>query len=221
MRTLLIAFSAVLFALPAGAQQGQQMKMKDDPDKAVAGGGVLPAGWSARADRDVPLTNVKFSKMGEGWHFTLGPATVVYRETDKASGNYHVAATFTQTKAPMHPEAYGVFIGGSDLKGDGQKYSYFLVRGDGRFLVKRRNGANATNVTEGWTENAAVNKVDANGKATNEFGVGVSGGKVSFTVNGKEVYSGDAANLDATGIVGLRVNHNLDVHVTGFAIHKM
>src|SRR5438105_12319635 len=29
----------------------------------------------------------------------------------------------------------------------------------------------------------------------------------------KEVYTGDAASLDVNGIVGYRVNHNLDVHL--------
>jgi hypothetical protein len=40
-------------------------------------------------------------------------------------------------------------------------------------------------------------------------------------VNGKEVYSTDAANVDTKGIIGLRVNHNLDVHIAGFAVHHI
>jgi hypothetical protein len=40
-------------------------------------------------------------------------------------------------------------------------------------------------------------------------------------VNGKEVYTGDVANLDANGVVGYRVNHNLDVHLGALGIHKM
>jgi hypothetical protein len=216
-RILQLVAVGMIAATPAFAQGGRDA----DPDKAVDGGGKLPEGWSARTDRDAPLTNVKFGKMGDGWHFTLGPAVVMYREADKATGNYHAVATFTQTKAPAHPEGYGLIVGGSDLSGANQKYTYFLVRGDGKFLVKRRTGATTANVTTEWTAHEAINKADANGKATNEVAIGVSGGKASFTVNGKEVYSTDAAKIDANGIVGMRVNHNLDIHVGGFAIHKL
>ncbi|HWZ28110.1 MAG TPA: hypothetical protein VNX15_06105, partial [Gemmatimonadales bacterium] len=72
-----------------------------------------------------------------------------------------------------------------------------------------------------WTANAAVNKADSSGKATNELAVQFKGGKASFTVNGKEVYTTDASNVDASGIIGYRVNHNLDVHLSAIGIHKL
>src|SRR5437016_3057486 len=59
------------------------------------------------------------------------------------------------------------------------------------------------------------------GKAVNELSITVRGGKVSFQVNGKDVYSADASGLDTKGIVGYRVNHNLDVHLSPLAIHKL
>src|SRR6185295_18351295 len=108
----------------------------DDEDKKVVGG-ALPAGWAARTDKDAP-NNIKFVKMGEGWHATTGSAAVLYRDADKASGNYHVSAAFTQSKA-NYPEGYGLVIGGSNLSEPSQKYTYFLVREDGNFLMKRRD----------------------------------------------------------------------------------
>ena len=71
-RVLHLAVLGMLATSPVLAQGGSAAQA--DPDKAVSGGGTLPAGWSAKTDRNAPLTNVKFSKMGEGWHFTLGPA---------------------------------------------------------------------------------------------------------------------------------------------------
>ena len=62
-------------------------------------------------------------------------------------------------------------------------------------------------------------KSDSTGRATNELSVGVSGGKAKYMINGKEVYTGDAADLN--GVVGYRVNHNLDVHLGTLGIHKM
>ncbi|MBI4421871.1 MAG: hypothetical protein HY560_13690, partial [Gemmatimonadetes bacterium] len=111
-RALWLAVVAALAAVPA---QAQQVQRTDDPDKDVAGGGKLPEGWSAKTDKGRPLTNVKFWKMGEGWHFTLGPAVIVYQEPHTASGDYRAAATFTQTKAAEHAEGYGLFVGGKNL----------------------------------------------------------------------------------------------------------
>lgn len=211
----LLALSLV--AVPLAAQQHGDMK---DPDKTVQGGGTLPAGWSARTDRNAPLTNVKFEVMGKGLHATMGPAAIFWTGADTVTGDYHTVATFTQMKAPMHPEAYGIFIGGSDLSGAAQRYTYLIVRGDGKYMIKRRNGDSVTTVVP-WTANDALVKADAAGKATNEVAILVKAGKVSFLINGKEVHSGNAADFDTKGQVGLRVNHNLDVHIAGFAVHRL
>lgn len=208
MRTLLTSLVALAIAAPVAAQ--------DDPDNAVKGGGQMPAGWHARTDKDAALDNVKFVTMGPGWHVTTGPAVIVWRDADATTGDYTLKASITQTKAPAHPESYGVFTGGKDLAGAGQQYTYYLIRGDGKFLIKRRTGATTANVTDGWTEHAAINKADAAGKATNTLEVVVSGDKASFRANGTEVWTGAASAIDAQGIAGLRINHNLDLHVSEF-----
>jgi len=214
---LTAAFSTLLwFGVAAGV-----VAQDRDPDAKIAGGGTLPAGWHARTDNR-PLADAKIQTMGTGLHTTLGPAVILWRDRDLGAGNYRVVATFTQTVNPRHPEGYGLFVGGSHL-GDAQnRYTYFLVRGDGKFLVKRRVAGDSTAaVTPNWTDNDAVVKADSTGKAVNELSIMVRGGKVTFQVNGKEVYSADASGLDTKGIVGYRVNHNLDVHLSPLAIHKL
>jgi hypothetical protein len=192
-----------------------------DPTNAVAGGGTLPTGWHAHVDRNAALANVKFVTMGSGYHATLGPAVILWRAADTASGSYRIGATFTQTKAPRYPEGYGLFFGGRDLAGAAQRYTYFLVRSDGTFLVKRRSGDSTSFVTPDWTSNPAVVRADsATGAATNEVGVAVKGDSVRFVVNGKDVFVTKASNVDVTGLVGYRVNHNLDVHVTALEVHR-
>ena len=62
----------------------------------------------------------------------------LWRPKDTASGNYTVSATIDQLGKPAHPEAYGIFIGGSDLSGPNQSYLYFLVRGTGEMFAKTR-----------------------------------------------------------------------------------
>jgi hypothetical protein len=216
-----ISFVAATLLLVSGRLAGQQAPAHD-PDQAVAGGGVFPSGWQVRTERNAPLGLVKFIAMGGGYHATMGPAAIMWRDADVATGNYHTVATFTQTKAPMHPEAYGLIFGGQHLADSAQSYTYFLVRGDGSFSIRRRAGfANKPTAIVEWTPNAAVHKADSTGAATNEVAVLVNDGKVSFTVNGTEVYSTTPDKVDAAGIVGYRVNHNLDVHLSAIGIHKL
>ncbi|HXF96778.1 MAG TPA: hypothetical protein VNI61_11825 [Gemmatimonadales bacterium] len=213
---------AVALSLPLAAQA--------DPDRPVTGGGTLPAGWRAqtdwnlRANQAPSLENVKFAAMGNGYHATLGPAAIFWRDADTVSGDYHVVAAITQTRNPEHPEAYGILVGGRDLAGDGQAYTYFLVRAyDGKYSIRRRAGQKVrpTALVE-WTAHDAVMKADsATGRATNELAILVRGGRVSFLVNGREVHQTDAKDVDTAGIVGYRVNHNLDVHLGPIGIHRL
>jgi hypothetical protein len=175
-----------------------------------------PEGWMVRAEN--AARPVKFAAMGPGFHLHEGGSGIAYREADKAGEKFHAEVTFNQTKAPQHPEAYGVFMGGADLAGDAQKYVYFLIRGDGMYTVKKRDGAQAPTLVA-WTASDAIVKADAAGKASNKVEIDATGDKVAFKVNGKVVY--EMAEGARAGIVGLRLNHGLDVHIAGFAVHKM
>jgi len=195
-----------------------------DPDRTVAGGGNFPPGWNVRTERNAPTTNVKFIAMGNrgDLHTTVGPAAIYWRDQDTVSGDYHVVAKLIQMKNPAHPEAFGLLIGGRNLADSTQRYTYFLVRPiDGKFSIRRRASyaARPTAVVE-WTASDAIVKGDS-GEAANELSVEVRGGRARFMVNGKEVYAGNAADLDVNGVVGYRVNHNLDVHLGPLGIHKL
>ena len=229
MRTLpLLLLATAALSIPAAAQQPTTspapaaVPRNADPDHNVQGG-ALPAGWSGRTDRGQPLANAKFEAMGGGWHVTTGPAVILYRgEADKvaAGAPFHTLATFTQTKAPAHPEAYGMFVGGNALEAEGQSYIYVLVRGDGAYMIKKRVGAQVTAVVD-WTPSPAVVKADSAGKATNKIEITAQDGKIKFTINGTDVHTMTATAAEAAGVIGLRVNHNLDVHVAGFEVHRI
>ena len=222
MRTLPAV--ALLLCLPFAlrAQEARHPTGHEHADHAVEGGGTLPAGWTARADNAGGLANVKVVPMGSGIHVTLGPAIILYKASDAGKGPFHTLATFTQTKPTEHPEGYGLIAGGRDLAGAGQSYVYFLVRQDGTYLIKRRDGDKTSEISRGWVSDAAVKKADSKGTATNllEIDHKRDPSKVSFLVNGKPVYVTDASAMNLDGTVGLRVNHNLDVHIEGFAVHR-
>jgi hypothetical protein len=223
MRLFSAACAAMAVSVTSLAAQG------NDPDRTVAGGGNFPPGWNVRTEpnrqtgQPAPLANVKFTNMGAGGlHTTVGPAAIYWRNQDTVSGNYHVVAKMIQMKPPAHAEAFGIFIGGKNLADSGQTYTYFLVRPtDGKYSIRRRSSytTRPTAVVE-WTASDAVVKSDS-GEAANELSIEVRGGKARFMVNGKEVHTGDAASLDVNGVVGYRVNHNLDVHLGPLGIHKM
>jgi hypothetical protein len=216
MKKLMLSIAAVaMAALPLVAQDHQHAA---DPDKKMAGPGTLPSGWKGRLDSgDKSLAGVKASQMGGGVHFMTGPAGIYFKPADKMTGTYEAHATFTQMEPAAHPEAYGLFIGGSDLEGAAQKYTYFIVRQDGKYMIKRRAGADTPTVAD-WTDSAAIKKADKSGKMSNTLAVEVGRDKVRFLVNGTEVTSVDAAKVDTVGTAGLRVNHNLNLHVEGFTV---
>jgi hypothetical protein len=189
---------------------------------------ALPPGWHAQADwsprsNAAPsLDGVTFVAMDSGYHATTGPAAIFWRPADTASGAYRVVASITQTRNPDHPEAYGVFVGGRDLAGAGQAYTYFLVRAfDGRFSIRRRVGRQTRpTALVDWTAHDVVAKADAaSGRATNVLSVVVRGGQVAFSVNGTEVHT--VSGLEPAGIVGYRVNHRLDVQLGPLSIQPL
>jgi hypothetical protein len=222
MRKLVVTLAAVVAAAqPLAAQDHQH-----DPDQHVAGGGTLPAGWSAHLDRaDANLADVKFAAMGDGFHVTTGPAVILWNPANNATGSFTANATFTQTKAPMHPEAYGLFIAGHDLdpSSTAPEYMYFLVRGDGKYMVRHRAANGDLHTIQDWTENAAIHKQNEQGQATNALSVEGGSFGVRFRVNGTQVaqwLTADVPYLKTDGQVGLRVNHNLDVHVSNFGVTR-
>ena len=211
------SFTAVSLLVLAATPLAAQMK-DHDPDMK-AGGGALPAGWTGRTDREnQKLSDAKFETMGTGYHVTSGPAAIYWKD-NKVTGPFIANATFTQMKAPMHPEAYGIFFMGKGLATADQNYAYLLVRGDGKVMVKHRAGKDVHTIID-WTDNAAVHKQDAAGKATNTLTVDASrADSVRLKVNGEQVAAMPGSHMGSTdGAVGLRVNHNLDVHVADFAV---
>lgn len=205
-RALLIGFITLL-AVPIAAQ--------------------APEGWRVRVDRSQNAQDpddrpdLKFVTMGKGFHATGGPAGTFWNPAQTATGDFTARATFTLTKPSPHVNYYGLVFGGSALEGSAQNYIYFLVAQDGTYLVRHRAGEAVHNV-QASTPNAAVRQPDASGRSTNTVEVRVSGNTISYVVNGTVVHTTPKTGMTARtdGIVGVRVNHLLDVHIEGFEVQR-
>ena len=187
----------------------------------------VPPGWSVRIDRSTSVAdpdntpNLKFATMGKGFHVTGGPAGVFWNPANTAAGDYTTSATFTLQKPSGHTNYYGLVFGGADLGAATQNYIYFLVAQDGTYIVKHRAGEDTHDV-KGYTKHAAVRQPGADGRSVNALEVRVAGNTISYVVNGQVVHTSPKTGMTAKtdGIVGVRVNHLLDVHVEGFAVQK-
>ena len=227
MKRFTFAIAGLALAATTVGAQGS------DPDKLISEGGVKVPGWTGRLDprpaaAGRKLTDAKFIAMGGGIHVTAGPAAIYWNPANSVDGgNYTVGGTFNQTKASAHPEAYGVFVGGQNLEQPNQSYLYFVVRQDGKYLINHRANDSTVHKIVDWAAHDAVKAMDADGKASNKVEIVVGATDLSFRVNGTEVKSIPRSTIDAggnhsgtKGIAGIRVNHNLDVHIDGFGLKK-
>lgn len=188
------------------------------------GGAKLPAGWKIRTDDPAQnAATIEMADMPPGWHITTGDAhAILWHPDSTATGNYRVEAEIFLFDPGTRREGFGFFFGGSELEGATQHYSYVLIRQDGRYTIKRRNGAEAPTVKP-WTDHSAIRKWADRGDSPNignVLAVEVGPEDVVFLVNGAEVDRLPRAQLDTSGIIGLRLSHGLNVHVSRLAIQK-
>jgi hypothetical protein len=185
-----------------------------------------PAGWKERIDNSANANDpddnpkVKFVSMGKGFHVTSGPAATFWNPSNTATGNYTLKGTFILFKPSGHTNYYGLVFGGEDLGGPKQNYIYFMVAQDGTYAVIHRAGDQTHSIQRAKHE--AVKMPGADGRSTNALEVRVTAKDISYVVNGTVVHTTPKSGMTAKtdGVVGVRINHLLDVHVDGFEVTK-
>jgi hypothetical protein len=203
VRLLLAVALAVVPVTPGRAQQPPK------PER--------PSTWKVRFDRPTtPDTAMSYVMMPPGWHVTSGPAAagILYDPAWTARGNYRVEAE-TYLFPGDQLEGYGIFFGGQHLEDAQRTYTYFLIRKDGTYLIKQRQGGGTTTLA-GWAPNPAIVKHPGDSSnVKNVLAVEVGADSVRFLANGQVVTTLPRAQVgDCDGTVGLRVNHHLNIHIT-------
>lgn len=207
MRSVFLAL-----ALAAGVSQAQHAP-------AAIHGGTLPEGWKVRFDDASATTEeVVVDEKDGALTFTTGPAGIYYKG-DTAEKDYDFSATFSLLKPTAMLEAYGLFISGEDLDKAAERYTYFLIREDGKYLIKTRSGG-ATKTIVDWT--AAPSMREPKGvKTSNTLEIRATANSVQFVVDGSPVHVMTRTELGPDGLAGIRVNHNLNLQVSKFGIKKL
>jgi len=198
------AATLALTALPATAQDDEGLP--------------FPEGWQVRFDREgASMDDLYLVTMTPGYHVTTGPAMIAWHPDSVATGDFRIESETFLFDPQGRREAFGFFIGGSDLKGPDQRYTYFLLREGGEFLVKSRAGT-ATPVVHDWTAHPAIvsyaTRPEGSATAKNVLTLEAAGDELRFGVNGELLWTGPREGLATDGIFGLRVNHGLNLHVT-------
>jgi len=200
-----LVLAATLLALTACA--GEPRDLAAD-SQASAGGDDVASGWNV-----APLEGATLHA-GDPMVVETGPHVVLWPETaPRLRPPYVVRATLQKRAGRIH-EGYGIVFGGERLQASEpeQAYSYFLVRGDRSFLVRRREGTELP-ILQPWTSHEAI-RADRDGVGEpHRLEVEVGEDVTVFRVNDDEVARLPTAELRVDGTPGLRVAHDVVLEV--------
>ena len=237
MKFVIAVLTALLPLAGAFAQEGEMSGHDHEtkanmerPDPKVPQGEnqQRPEGWEVRLDKPDPSAKIGagedaaifFVNMTPGWHITAHKQAIFYHPANTAEGSFKAKSSiYLFDPGERDREAFGMFVGGQNLDSDTLEYVYFLLRNTGEFLIKRRKGAE-TSVVVDWTKSDAmkVHPHDETDSVLNELEVHAGLDEVSFNVNGTQVAGLPRSDVDVDGVVGLRVNHGLNLHVSDLAV---
>jgi hypothetical protein len=227
LRTLTVVLAASSLTAGASAQESS---------RSVPGGGISAPGWTGKIDANAEkqgqsLKDARLAQDGSTLHVTTGPPVTYWNPANKASGDYTVKATFTESNymgLNDHPHPYGMVIAGNDLGTPDQSYLYCAAYGNGTFIV-RGFGPEPFQMGGRRPEaNPAVHKAAAKGEpVTQEIAMSVKGDRVECAINGTVVASYGKAEVVAPGklkstdgVYGIRFAHNTDATVAGLSVSK-
>jgi hypothetical protein len=232
MRLVHASAVAAIVAVASVAIAGQGQ----DAARVVADGGISVPGWTGKIDPQEEkagqvLKNAKLASAGKDLQVTTGPAVTYWNPANKASGNYTVKATFTESNymgLNDHPHPYGIVIAGNELGTANQSYLYCAAYGNGTFIVRGFGPEPFQMGGRRPQANDAVAKAAGKGSSvTQEIAVSVKGDAVDCAINGKVVASYPKSELvtagklkSTDGIYGIRFAHNTDATVSGLSVTK-
>ena len=190
---------------------------------------AVPNNWSVNLDdpNTEPLVHANsdstngifFVNMKPGWHITTGPAAIFSHPGLSGSDEFKAETAIHLFDPGQRKESFGLFLGGQNLDNAERSYDYFLIRQGGEFLIKRRSGEETSTMVP-WTSHEAIMSFTEASQSSelNVISVEVLADSVHFAVNEVRVASLAAEEVNTDGLVGLRVNHALNLHVSDVSV---
>lgn len=206
---------AAALAACAGGEGSRETAAAAEPPPAAA---TATSEWQVRADQGhESAEGFALAEAVPGWRISSGGFSgILWRPDQAGTGTYEVITTIHVLPGSRRTEGYGILVGGAGLGGDAQRYTYVLLRNDGKYLIKTRDGGSTSTVVD-WTDAAAIRTLPASAaadeSAANTIVLQVTPNAITLVINGERVLRRPRGDLPLDGIVGLRVNHGLELHV--------
>jgi len=185
------------------------------PPHAVAQALSQPDGWEVRAER--------FVAMPPGFHITTSPSVLFYHPDARAEGAFEAVTEGFLFRGDS-PNAYGLFVGGRDLRADDATWTSFEIGHDGTWVVRSRAfRGDAHGFVVGDLAGPEPGPVAVPGDETtakNVLAVVARPDSVEFRLNGETVSTLPRAELTVDGIVGFRVGADLNLHLVSLTINS-
>ncbi len=215
-------------APPTDVPQDSVVLQRPNPHHPDSLNMKMPQEWVVRLDHpdaDAVIgagrdsADIYFVNKSPGWHVTTGPAAIFYHPAGTADGTYRAEVLMHLFDPGDRTEAFGLFFGGQNLDEENQTYDYFLIRNSGEYLIKRREGGE-TSMIQDWTPHESINTFTAadSFSVANRLEIRILEEEAHFSVNGEQVAVLPRAAVQQDGIVGLRINHGLDVRVEDLSV---
>lgn len=182
-----------------------------------------PPGWrwvldspATLADQPVnpllaPDTLWRFVALPTGWQVTTGPGVLLFPADQPADTAYTLETTL-EVLPNSSDDEFGFVLEGSAAD---SSYTAFLLRPDGTYAVVQRRDTAQTFLIP-WSHHQSVaSERRGNPLVRNLMRLRMTRSAVSFAVNGVEIATLPRGSLTASGRVGLRFGHDLDVRVSG------
>ena len=208
-------------------------RAQQETDRKVEGGGVTVPGWTGKEDagnrQGLTVQDSKFAPEGSGFRLVTGPAGLYWSDTNAASGDYSVKATFTESsQGYTHPHPYGVFIAGRALESGAPTALYCAAYRSGTYIIRGFSEGKRFDVVAKPAPSDAVKKAASpDAEVVQEVGWNVRGDSLECVINTTAVWRGTKADVtgpgklpSTDGVAGIRVSHNSDALVTGFELTK-
>jgi hypothetical protein len=165
-----------------------------------------PDGWTARPER--------FVEMPPGWHITAGRGVILYNEATAMDGEYRVESEGFLFDPEGANGTYGLILGGRELDSDAQRYVAFEIDTEGRYALRLHDGHDSAELVAPTRHEAVLPWTGEEATVKNVLGVEAGADAVRFLVNGTSVAELPRADVDPDGVVGLRIDAGLNIHVT-------